>query len=207
MAAAHETFEATVEGHRVLGLRSPAGLELLCAPGAGLVCCSFKHRDAELLGQREGLRAYAERGATMGVPLLHPWANRLARCGYRAGGAEVEFPQGATAVRLDGATDLPIHGLLSGWPGWEVVTHSGADSLARLEARLDVTALPEVAPLFPFEHELRIRADLRDETLRLTTTLTPTGEAAVPIAFGFHPYFTLPGVPREEWHLTLPVRS
>jgi galactose mutarotase-like enzyme len=27
----------------------------------------------------------------------------------------------------------------------------------------------------------------------------------VPISFGFHPYLTLPGVPRPDWHIELPV--
>src|SRR5262249_45244999 len=43
--------------------------------------------------------------------------------------------------------------------------------------------------------------------LQVETTLTPTGDVAVPIAFGFHPYLTLPGVPRESWHVELPVRE
>jgi aldose 1-epimerase len=28
----------------------------------------------------------------------------------------------------------------------------------------------------------------------------------VPLAFGYHPYFALPGVPREQWEVSLPVR-
>ena len=27
----------------------------------------------------------------------------------------------------------------------------------------------------------------------------------MPVAFGYHPFFQLPGVPRAEWHVTLPV--
>ena len=30
---------------------------------------------------------------------------------------------------------------------------------------------------------------------------------AVPIAFGWHPYVTIPGVPRADWEVTLPVES
>ena len=33
----------------------------------------------------------------------------------------------------------------------------------------------------------------------------PTGKVAVPIAFGFHPYFTLPGIERSRWRLEAPV--
>src|SRR5258708_14791104 len=28
----------------------------------------------------------------------------------------------------------------------------------------------------------------------------------MPIAIGFHPYFTIPGVPREEWSVRVPAR-
>ena len=30
---------------------------------------------------------------------------------------------------------------------------------------------------------------------------------AVPVSFGFHPYLRLPGVPREQWRVDLPVRQ
>jgi galactose mutarotase-like enzyme len=29
----------------------------------------------------------------------------------------------------------------------------------------------------------------------------------VPVSFGFHPYLSLPGAPREEWVVELPVRT
>src|SRR5439155_2900056 len=58
---------------------------------------------------------------------------------------------------------------------------------------------------FPFPHELRIDTNLREGTLTIRTSLTPTGNMAVPISFGFHPYLTLPGLERADWHVELPV--
>ena len=37
--------------------------------------------------------------------------------------------------------------------------------------------------------------------------LIPSGDWAVPVAFGFHPLLRLPGVERERWMLELPVTS
>ncbi len=37
--------------------------------------------------------------------------------------------------------------------------------------------------------------------------MTPTGDCPVPLAYGFHPYLTLPGVPRERWLVELPACS
>jgi len=66
---------------QTVAIESPQ-LRATFVPGAGMVCSSLRHDGAELLAQRNGVRAYAERGSTMGIPLLYPWANRLAglRC-------------------------------------------------------------------------------------------------------------------------------
>ena len=57
---------------------------------------------------------------------------------------------------------------------------------------------------FPFDHRVEVAAEL-DGRLTLTTTVTAIGDRPVPIAFGHHPYLQLPGVPRAEWEITLPV--
>lgn len=38
------------------------------------------------------------------------------------------------------------------------------------------------------------------------TTLHATGDRLVPVSFGWHPYFRLPGAPRPSWRLCLPPR-
>ena len=45
---------------------------------------------------------------------------------------------------------------------------------------------------------------LADRTLTIETTVTPTTAVPVPLCFGYHPYLTIPAVPREEWELTTP---
>ena len=59
---------------------------------------------------------------------------------------------------------------------------------------------------FPFPHELRVQLELREDTLTVATILVSTGEVAVPVSFGWHPYLRLPGVPRADWQVELPVR-
>ena len=39
----------------------------------------------------------------------------------------------------------------------------------------------------------------------ITTTLHATGERAVPVSFGFHPYLRLPGTDRATWQLDAAV--
>ncbi len=48
-------------------------------------------------------------------------------------------------------------------------------------------------------------SSLKDRRLTIETTVTATASASVPLCYGYHPYFTIPGVPRGEWSLTTPT--
>jgi aldose 1-epimerase len=176
-------------------LRDPvANVSATFAPGAGMVCCSLVHEGEELLAQNAGLDAYARTGATMGIPLLHPWANRLDGWSYEALGVAVDLRE-AEALVLVEEHGLPIHGTLP--RPWRVVASGW-----RLSAELANGA----SAAFPFPHKVRLEAELSAATLRIRTTVVPKGERPVPVAFGFHPYLVLPGVPRATWRIELPVR-
>ena len=41
----------------------------------------------------------------------------------------------------------------------------------------------------------------------MATTVEATGDDPVPLAFGWHPWLSLPGVPRAEWELAQPARE
>lgn len=180
-------------------ITSPDGeTEAEFVPEANLVCCSLRHRGAELLDLGRGVQAYAERGETMGIPLLHPWANRLAGSSYRVGDTVVRLPEPAGHFATD-PRGLPIHGALPGHLRWTVRPGSSPD---RLSARLPWGSA-ELRELFPFEHELAIEASVAAGELSLTTTLRATGGDRVPVSFGFHPYLRLPGSSRHDWRVAL----
>ena len=65
--------------------------------------------------------------------------------------------------------------------------------------RLDFAAQSELLDLFPFPHELDMDVEVRGMRLEVRTTLRATGDRRVPVAFGYHPYFRLPDVPRAKW--------
>ncbi len=182
-----------------------AELEAAFAVGVGMVGCSLRHRGQELLGQRGGLDKYAREGSTMGIPLLHPWANRLAGLSYSVDGRAVELDPQAMPLRLD-PNGLPIHGLAAACPHWELLEADAGERGARLHARLDFGAHPELLAGFPFPHRPEAEVTLSGRTLALETTLEATGDVPVPVAFGYHPYLRLPGLPRAEWEVRLPVR-
>lgn len=182
-------------------LRSPDGrLTAAFVPSLGMVCSSLRHDREELLAQRGGPDAYARSGSTFGIPLLHPWANRLGAWSY--GTPAVLLDRASPVVHVDGATGLPSHGLLAASPLWRLL-RSAAESL---RAELDFSDDPALLAAFPFPHRLVYDAEIGPGALSVRLTVIPTGERPVPIAFGFHPYLTLPGSERAGWQLELPVR-
>ena len=202
---AYEAKETLLAGYPARTLIAhDASLEVTFVPGIGMIGASLRHDGDELLGQRGGLPRYEATRSTMGIPLLHPWANRLAGFAYTAAERRVELDPDSPLLKKD-PNGLPIHGFLGASPYWELLGAHHDDNSARLSARLDFAAHPEYMEGFPYEHELQIHALLAGTTLTIRTTLTATGATAVPMSFGYHPYLTLPGVDREDWHVELPV--
>jgi aldose 1-epimerase len=196
------------DGIETLMLESAAagGVEARFAPGAGMVGCSLLHAGEELLGQRDGLRAYAERPSTMGIPLLYPWANRLAEFEFQVAGRSITLDPDSPRLELD-PNGLPIHGLMSGIPGWHVEAHEADRDRALLRASFAFDDASGLTAAFPFPHEVKIAAELRESTLSIRTAVAPTGDGPLPVSFGFHPYLRVPDVPRAEWRISVPVRE
>lgn len=167
-------------------------------PDLGMTGVSLRCRGVEHLALPGGLDALRA-GATLGLPLLAPWANRLGSRRYRAAGVDVDLRD--IPLHCD-ANGLPIHGLLVGRAGWRIGRRSEKPDRARLTASMDVDA-----PAFPFPHRIEVTVATLDRRLQVDTTIVPTGTRPVPVAFGWHPYLRLPGTPRRRWHLRLPSRT
>ena len=174
-------------------------LEAVFLPHHGMLGASLRHQNVELLRRIEDLRAAAAKGSTAGIPLLHPWANRLAGTRYRAARREVKLDPSSPFLHLD-EHGLPMHGVPWALLSWKLA-EATQDALV---ARLDWTT-SDLLAVFPFRHELEIAATIRADGLMLETTLVASIDGPVPVSFGFHPYFGLPDLPRAEWRLELPA--
>ncbi len=174
-------------------------LEAVFLPGRGMLGASLRHRGQELLGRVDDLEAAALSGSTAGIPLLYPWANRLAALCYGAAGREVVLEPGSALLHFD-EHGLPIHGVPWARLRWEV-TEATSDTL---KAGLDWTR-PDLLAVFPFRHRVEMRVALGPDSLSVETTVLANGGDPVPVSFGFHPYLALPGLSRDQWRLRLPA--
>lgn len=190
---------------KAIRLDSGSGLSATFVPGAGMICVSLASQGKEYLDQRGGLGSYVESASTMGLPILYPWANRLARDSWKFGPRPARINPGAYRVRRD-ENRLAIHGTLAASSFWNVATASADENLdsASLKASLDFGAHPELLDTFPFPHRLELEFRLSGRRLAVKTSVTPVGELAVPLAYGFHPYLTLPDSERGDWTVEMP---
>lgn len=156
-----------------------------------MICLSLRHEGEELLGDVTPL--VPDRQWARGIPLLHPWANRLGGFEYTFDGTTVELDEGDLYLEEHG---LPLHGLRAMVAEWEISEQSPTTITSGRSVRGFAG--------FPFDHHIGITAELSPTGLTYTTELM-AGERPVPITFGHHPFFQLPGVPRAEWEITLPV--
>jgi len=192
-----EVVERRFQDTPALELRSGA-LRATFVPGVGMTGVSLRYERREYLALPGGVAALRA-GHTGGLPLLAPWANRLASRRYRAAGVDVDLRRRKLHTDDNG---LPIHGLLVGWPDWEVTSTSARRDVARLIATTIVDAAA-----FPFPHLLEVTVEAHDDRLVVDTMLVPTGDRKVPVAFGWHPYLRVPGTPRSRWTVRLPPRE
>ena len=174
-------------------------LQAVFLPDHGMLGASLRYQGVEILRRVEDLEAAAARGSSAGIPLLYPWANRLAEPRYRVLGKEIVLDQSSPLLHRD-EHGLPMHGVPWSLLSW-VVTEARDDFLA---ARLEWTGSALLA-VFPFRHRVELAGMLRSDSLTVEITVVPCSDGPVPVSFGFHPYFGFPEPSRSKWRLELPA--
>ncbi|GIU85475.1 MAG: aldose 1-epimerase [Acidimicrobiales bacterium] len=180
---------------------SAEGLEATFLPEVGMAGVSLRWRGREFLALGGSLEDASR--TPVGMALLHPWANRLSQRHYSVDGREVSLADATVPCDENG---LPIHGTLLGRDGWRVTWVNSGVASATVRARLSYGEhLGDAFAAFPFPHDVLVEITV-DGSLTVSTTIEPTGPARVPVSFGWHPYFRVPGARRASLRLYLPTR-
>ncbi len=179
------------------GLRSALTIE----PSFGCVATSWTINGEELLALPSPREEFLRSTRTGGIPLLYPYANRLRHDRFHCAGREVDLSRELSLKR--DASGLPMHGLLLRWPHWVI----SRQSESVLEARLDWGAHAWLMDAYPFAHTLALRWELGEFEGRAAITISTAIHAdqgmAVPVAFGWHPYFLVQSA--SHAHADLPI--
>lgn len=197
-----------VEGHTTYHLVDTSrNMDFGIVPDIGNFGYEFKVNGKDVFIPPESFQSYLEkRWFCCGNPFMAPWANRIDRDHY--------FFQGKKYLLNDALGNLlheqykqALHGLLVFDPRWTVVaTGASKTQGAFITTRLDFYRFPDLMAQFPFAHTIEVTHRLRDGQLEITTAVINVGGAAMPVFFGYHPYFR-PDGPREEWTLSVGAKN
>jgi aldose 1-epimerase len=137
-----------------------------------------------------------------GIPFLAPWADLLNEPDFWANGKKYLFNMELGNVR----GNMPIHGLLTNSPLWRV-TEAAADARsAHVSSRLEFWKYPDLMEQWPFAHEYEMTYILADGVLEVKTTVSNLSMEPMPLAIGFHSFYQIPDIPRDEWVARFPAR-
>lgn len=183
---------------------SEHGVEVGIAPSLGNIAYEMKvHGQNILYFPAADLAEFQQKPSLAGIPFLAPWGNRLDQQAFWANGKKYAFDMSLGNVH--GA--IPIHGLLSGSPYWKVTDVKADAHSARVVSKLEFFRYPELMRQWPFAHEYEMTYTLSDGVLQVAITVNNLSSEPMPVAIGFHPFFRIPGVSRNDWVGSIPARQ
>jgi aldose 1-epimerase len=138
---------------------------------------------------------FQKRPRLCGIPFLAPWADLLNEPAFWANGRKYLFNMSLGNVR----GNMPIHGLLVTSPLWQVTEVAADARSAHITSRLQFWKDPDLMAQWPFAHEYEMTYSLSGGVLEVRTTVTNLSVEAMPLVLGYHSFFQIPDIPRDEW--------
>lgn len=207
-AAEYRAERLTLDGLEVLRLTDVAHkTEVSIAPALGNNSYEMKVNGRNIFwSPYKTLAEFKAKPAHLGNPFLAPWANRLSDHSFWANGKKFALDRELGNYRSD-ANSKPIHGLVVYSPHWKVTDVKADGESASATSRLEFFRHPEYMAQFPFSHSIEMTYRLSDGVLEVETRIENHSNETMPVSVGYHPYFTLSGVPRDQWSVRIPARE
>ena len=180
-----------------------AGVEVVIIPSIGNRAVQMNvHGKNILYFPSADVGEYLERPRLSGIPFLAPWADLLNEQAFWANGKR--YPFNMTLGNVHG--ERPIHGLLVNSPLWRVTEVAADARSAHVTSRLEFWKYPDLMAQWPFAHEYEMTYSLAGGALEVKTTIANLSTESMPVVMGFHSFFQIPDIPRDEWVAHLPAR-
>ncbi len=203
-----EAKQISIDGVSVVRLSdSKRGIEVSILPSIGNMAYEMKIHGKNILYFPEAkLSDFQKRPMQTGIPFLAPWANRMDDTFFWANGKKYGFDMALGNIQKDGR-GLPIHGLLGNSSLWQVTDIGADEHSAYVTSRHEFWKYPDLMAQWPFAHEYEMTYRLAEGALEVRTTVSNLSGESMPLAIGYHPYYRIPGIPRDAWILRLPARK
>jgi aldose 1-epimerase len=179
------------------------GVEVSVVPSMGNLVYGMKvHGKNILYFPFDDLSEFVKKPKMSGIPFLAPWADLLDEQAFWANGKRYGFNMSLGNVR----GVMPGHGFLLNSPLWEITELAADSRSAHLTSRFQFWKYPDLMAQWPFAQEYEVTYSLADGVLEVKTTITNLSADPMPVTIGFHPFFQIPGIPRDEWTAHLSAR-
>jgi aldose 1-epimerase len=200
----YKAEQTTDHGVDIVRLTDAAhGVEVTVVPSIGNRATEMKvHGKNILYFASTDVGDFKQRPRLSGIPFLAPWADLLNEQGFWANGKHYHFNMDLGNVR--GA--MPSHGLLVTSPYWHVTEVASDGQSAHVTSRLEFWKYPDLMAQWPFAHEYEMTYSLAGGMLEVRTTVTNLSTEAMPLVLGFHSFYQVPDIPRDEWLARIPAR-
>ena len=179
-------------------------VEVLIAPTLGNRAYSMQVHGSNILHMPAG--NISELRELSGIPFLAPWANRIPGGGFHVNGKRYAFNESLGVLRMH-PEHVAIHGMLTSSNLWQVAEVGADSSGAWVVSRLEFWRYPALMANWPFAHEYEMIYRLAAGELEVSVAVKNLSNEAMPVSIGFHPYFTIPGVPRSECTAHIPAMA
>jgi aldose 1-epimerase len=206
IAFAQNYTAARITDHEVPIVRltdASHGVEVSVAPGIGNRAYEMKvHGKNILYFPFADVGEFQKRPRLCGIPFLAPWADLLSEPAFWANGKRYAFNMDLGNVR----GNMPIHGLLVTSPLWKVTEVAADARSAHVTSRLEFWRHPDLIAQWPFAHEYEMTYSLADGALEVKTTIANLSTEPMPVVIGYHSFFQIPDIPRDQWVAHFPAR-
>ncbi len=207
-AANYSAKKGTADGVEIVQLTDRAhAIEVSIVPSIGNIAYAMTvHGKNILWSPFKSLAEMKAAPALCGVPFLEPWANRLDQDAFYANGRKYLLNPDLDNVRRD-ENQKPIHGLLLFSPYWKVTKLMADGQSARVTSRLEFWRYPALMAQFPFAHTVEMTYKLAGGRLEVETLLENQASDPMPVGVGYHPYFQVPDIPRDQCKVHVAARE
>lgn len=207
-AANYAARRTVVDGIDVVQLTDAVRrIEVSIAPGIGNMAYAMNVDGKNILWSPFSSPADLQAQPTLCcIPFLAPWANRLEGDFYWANGKKYLLNPNLGNLRRDNH-EKPIHGLLNFSRLWTVAGSGADEHSAWVTSQIEFWTHPELMGQFPFAQNMRMTYRLADGALEVETELDNLSAEPLPVSIGFHPYFRLHDLPRDQWKVHIAARD
>jgi len=207
-AANYSAQKLTVDSVDIVRLSDASHhIEVSICPTVGNIAYDMQVNGKKILMPPTGtLAEWKAKPGQAGIPFLAPWANRMDGDSFWANGRKFNLNPDVVNLRRD-ANGLSIHGLLLFASDWHVVKLDADPQGAEVTSRLEFWKHPEWMAQFPFAHTIEMTYRLAGGVLEVRTAVENHTHEPMPLCIGFHPWYQIPDIPRDEWTVHLPVRE